>query len=228
MAMNDLSDEDFTQIYGAWTPHTPQEAARLLDGYRGIWWVVGGWAAEAFTGVSRRHEDIDIAIRRGDLGKFREHLAARTHIWRNDGGTLSPIMADDPDDKLPQDFLQMWLRRNAASPWEFDVICDPGEPGQWVNRRLPSMTLPLSSATWVDGEGIRYINPEILLLFKARQARPKDEADFSTIVPLLDESQRRWLGDTLAQVHPGHAWLQRLVQPGPDAGDASGRFGAPT
>lgn len=210
MALNDLSDEDFTQLYGAWTPHTPQDAAELLDGYAGSWWVVGGWAAEAFTGVSRSHEDVDIAIRRGDLGKFREHLAARTHIWRNDSGTLSPIMADDPDDRFPQDFLQMWLRRNAASPWEYDVICDPAEPGQWVNRRLLSMTLPLDSATWVDGGGIRYINPEILLLFKARQAWPRDEADFAAIVPLLDEHQRAWLRDTLAQVHPGHAWLERL------------------
>lgn len=72
------------------------------------------------------------------------------------------------------------------------------------------MTLPLDGATWVDGEGIRYIDPEILLLFKARQARPKDEADFGAIEPRLDEGQRTWLRDTLAQVHPGHAWLARL------------------
>ena len=109
MALNDLSDEDFTELYGAWAPHTPRDAAELLDGYNGIWWVVGGWAAQAFTGVTRQHEDVGIAIRRGDLGTFREHLASRTHIWRNDGGTLSPILADDPDDKFPQDFLQMWL-----------------------------------------------------------------------------------------------------------------------
>ena len=77
---------------------------------------------------------------------------------------------------------------------------------------------------WVDREGIRFINPEILLLFKARQvlfqarqvlfqarrARSKDEADFSAIVPLLNEDQLTWLRDTLARVHPGHTWLARL------------------
>lgn len=210
MALNDLSDEDFAGLYGAWAPRTPQDAAGLLEGYSGSWWVVGGWAAQAFTGVDRPHEDVDIAIRRGDLGMFREHLGGRMHVWRNDGGTLSPIMADDPDERFPTEFLQLWLRRNAVSPWEYDVICDPGEPGQWVNRRFPSMTLPLASATWVDGEGIRYINLEILLLFKARQARPKDKADLSTILPRLDDHQRTWLRDTLAQVHPGHAWLERL------------------
>jgi hypothetical protein len=210
MALSDLSDEDFTELYGAWTPHTPQDAADLLDGYGGSWWVVGGWASQAFTGVTRPHDDVDIAIRRGDLGKFREHLAGRIHIWRNDGGALSPVLADDPDETYPTQFLQLWLRRNAASPWEYDVNCDPGEPGQWVNRRLPSMTLPLDKATWGDPEGIRYVNPEILVLFKAREARPKDEADFEEIVPLLAKHRLTWLRDTLAQVHPGHPWLDRL------------------
>lgn len=210
MALNDLSDEDFTELYGAWAPHTPQDAAELLEGYGSCWWVVGGWAAQAFTGVTRSHDDVDIAIPRGDLGKFREHLAGRIHIWRNDGGTLSPVMADDPDETYPDGFLQLWLRRNAASPWEYDVTCDPGAPGQWVNRRLLSMTLPLDEATWLDPEGIRYVNPEILLLFKAREARPKDEADLAEILPLLSKRRLTWLRDTLAQVHPGHAWLERL------------------
>ena len=49
---------------------TPRDAAELLDGYGANWWVVGGWAAQAFTGVTRPHEDVDIAIRRGDLGTF--------------------------------------------------------------------------------------------------------------------------------------------------------------
>jgi hypothetical protein len=136
MALNDLSDlsdKDFTELYGAWAPHTPQDAAELLDGYGGSWWVVGGWAAQAFTGVTRPHEDVDIAIRRGDLGKFREHLAGRIHVWRNDGGTLSPVIANDPDETYPQS------------------SCSCGY-----------------------------------------------------------QQQRTWLRDTLAQVHPGHAWLERL------------------
>ena len=59
MALNDLSDADLTQLYGARAPHTPQDAAELLDRYGGSWWVVGGWAAQAFTGVTRPHEDVE-------------------------------------------------------------------------------------------------------------------------------------------------------------------------
>ena len=45
---------------------------------------------------------------------------------------------------------------------------------------------------------------------KARHLRPKDEADFAATLPLLEASERRWLADALALVHPGHAWLERV------------------
>jgi hypothetical protein len=30
------------------------------------------------------------------------------------------------------------------------------------------------------------------------------------VAPLLSKHQRTWLRETLAQVHPGHAWLDQL------------------
>jgi len=59
-------------------------------------------------------------------------------------------------------------------------------------------------------DGIPYARPEVVLLFKAKASRPKDEVDFTTILPHLDSSRRAWLGDALMLVHPGHAWLERL------------------
>jgi len=58
--------------------------------------------------------------------------------------------------------------------------------------------------------GIPYLVPEIVLLFKAKHARPKDGADFDEMLPHLESSAKAWLADALARVHPGHAWLQRL------------------
>jgi uncharacterized protein YecT (DUF1311 family) len=52
--------------------------------------------------------------------------------------------------------------------------------------------------------------PEIVLLFKAKHARPKDEADFAGTLDALGVAQRAWLADALATVHPGHPWLQLL------------------
>ena len=58
--------------------------------------------------------------------------------------------------------------------------------------------------------GSPYMVPDIVLLFKAKHDRPKDNADFAGALPLLDSSQRRWLSSTLERVHPGHRWLSEL------------------
>ena len=47
------------------------------------WWVVGGWAIEAFTGVARRHEDIDLVIWARDLPLLR---AVSTEAMRKKPG----------------------------------------------------------------------------------------------------------------------------------------------
>ena len=52
--------------------------------------------------------------------------------------------------------------------------------------------------------------PEIVLLFKDKQPRQKDEADFAATVPILTPGARAWLRHTLDRVHPGHAWLDAL------------------
>ncbi|MGZ4466604.1 MAG: hypothetical protein ACXVYW_03660 [Oryzihumus sp.] len=71
------------------------------------------------------------------------------------------------------------------------------------------MTLARDDATWVDTDGVRWLNPEIVLLFKAKHLRAKDRADFAAALPLLGEDQRAWLVRALAWAHPGHAWLAR-------------------
>jgi hypothetical protein len=63
---------------------------------------------------------------------------------------------------------------------------------------------------WTE-EGIPYGRPEIILLFKAKHAdRPKDEADFTAVLPELDAARRSWLVDALRRLHPGHPWLDRI------------------
>ena len=60
-------------------------------------------------------------------------------------------------------------------------------------------------------DGIPYARPEIVLLFKAKHPdRPKDEADLAAVLPSLGPSRRRWLAESLALVHPGHPWLERV------------------
>ncbi|GIJ09962.1 hypothetical protein Van01_31760 [Micromonospora andamanensis] len=55
-----------------------------------------------------------------------------------------------------------------------------------------------------------YLIPELVLLFKAKHVRPKDQSDFDGTLPLLTGVQRETLTRLLRQVHPGHAWLTAL------------------
>ena len=70
--------------------------------------------------------------------------------------------------------------------------------------------MPYDRAIERTPEGIPYGRPEIVLLFKAKAARPKDDDDFAAALPLLDEERRRWLADALGLVHAGHRWLAAL------------------
>lgn len=61
-----------------------------------------------------------------------------------------------------------------------------------------------------DPAGIPYLVPEIVLLFKAKQARAKDNADLAGALPLLTPDARSWLRAMLSRVHPGHEWLGQV------------------
>jgi hypothetical protein len=50
-----------------------------------------------------------------------------------------------------------------------------------------------------------------VLLFKAKHARPKDEADLAAVLPQLNVKRRRLLAEWIERVHPGHFWLPDLA-----------------
>ena len=134
-----------------WTRRTPSSTAGTATGgrstrpgsrtdgrFRRPWWLVGGWSIDAFTGVPREHEDVDLSILACDVPAFRAHLGDAWTPWSNDGGTLRPL-----SDRFPEPFdaeSQIWLRRDASSPWVVDLPITPDREGLWTSKRW--------SATW--------------------------------------------------------------------------------
>jgi len=55
------------------------------------------------------------------------------------------------------------------------------------------------------------LTPEIQLLYKSHQPRPKDQADFEALSDELTDDQRRWLLDALLLTQPNHPWIHRLA-----------------
>jgi hypothetical protein len=200
-------DRDFYRWYGAWAPFEPAWVAGLFAEIPARWWIVGGWAVDAFTGVARPHEDIDVGFLRADLPVVLEHLNADACVWTNVSGTIRPL-------RRPEDLLegsrQLWVRHNGDSPWFMDLAMTPHDGDTWISPRDERIRRPLDEATFLGDDGIRYLRPELVLFMKAKTARAKDDHDLGQVLPRLDPAAKAWLRESIELVHPGHRWLADL------------------
>jgi hypothetical protein len=201
-------DRDFYRWYGAWAPLTPPEVAERFDGLGVRWWIVGGWAVDAFTGVAREHEDVDVAFFRVDLPVVLGGLSPDLCVWSNLSGTLRPLRGAGD---LLEGTRQLWVRRDGDSPWLMDLAMTPHDGDTWISPRDARIRAPFEDATFVADDGIRYLRPELVLFMKTRVARPKDDRDLAAILPRLDAAARARLREAIELVHPGHRWLERLA-----------------
>lgn len=208
--VSELSHNELTRIYGSWLTRTPSDAALLFDGYPGRWWIAGGWALEAFTGVHRPHGDLDPSVPRQDLPLLRRHLAGKIDLWSADQETLRVLLPDDADrGSLAETCENVWARSSGNEPWQYDIILMGASDGRWVFKRDSRISRPIDEIVWLV-DGLPYLRPEVQLLHKAAGLRPKDQADFAVTWPLLETSDRRWLREAVELTNPAHPWLDVL------------------
>jgi hypothetical protein len=191
--------------WGAWSPDEIAVRLRWL-GHR--WAVAGGWALELFAGsVNRAHDDLEIVIAEADFAAVKRILVELEWFAVGDGNVAA--LEQNPTDQLLQTW-QTWGWDQGACCWRIDVIREPWAGHDWVYRRDPQIRRALDGAIATSAGGVPYLAPEIVLLFKAKRQRPKDELDFSRTLPLLNSEQRQWLINALGVERPGHPWLTEL------------------
>ncbi len=190
----------------AWRAWRPEQAAAHLAGVNIDWCVVGGWAIDLWLGrETRPHDDLEIAILRDDFVAIRDHLRD-FHLHSVGDGEVRGLAFD----ALPaSDKHQNWVLDPVANEWRMDIMMESGDAQTWVFRRDTSIWAPRDRMIGMR-DGVQYLKPEGALLYKAKAARPKDEADFAACLPNLDAAARSWLRESLATVHPGHAWIAAL------------------
>lgn len=188
-----------------WEAWHPRDVAVRLAHVDVAWGVAAGWALDLFRGdTTREHEDLEIAV---PIGRFDEiRLALPELAFEVVGSGHRWPLGSAASDRM----VQTWGREPETGIYRLDVFREPHEGDTWLCRRDERIRRPYGEVIAVTPEGIPYLMPEIVLLFKAKHDRPKDHADFEGTLPLLSDEQRAWLAAGLARVHPGHVWLDRL------------------
>ncbi|WP_405063827.1 hypothetical protein OG474_19865 [Kribbella sp. NBC_01505] len=193
----------------SWDAWHPQTIAGLLAGTPARWCVVGGWALDLFHGhQTREHEDLEIATPMWDFDLIRERLSAyeffvagREGFWPVDGAGAAFF-----------EYQQTMARDPSTGRWRVDVMRIPDDGTNWICSLDRNIHRPYADAVARTADGIPYLCPELVLLFKGLQTRPKDQSDFEAAVPLLSAAARNWLAHALAQTRgDGHPWISVLV-----------------
>lgn len=163
-----------------------------MEDFDGPWWIAGGVAVDLFLGkTTREHEDIDVSV----LQAHRPSLEGTLAGW----------------DVNPVNEHEVWARQAADGPWQIEFLLEQRQGDDWVFRRNAQITMPLGHLGKVTPDGVPYLVPEVVLLYKAKDPRPTDEADFEAALPKLGIGARCWLAAALEVVHPDHSWIGRVL-----------------
>ena len=190
----------------AWEAWRPRVLADRLADAAFPWYVAGGWALDLFHGrQTRPHEDLEIAVPAARFSDVAERFSD-CRFCVPDNGTLGPVT---PEALLASH--QTWAWEPAAGKWRFDVFREPHDGDIWLCRRDARLQRPYSEIIEWTSDGIPFLAPEIVLLFKAKHTRSKDEADFHAVLPRLDRRRLDWLDHALGLVSPAHPWRAVLT-----------------
>ncbi|MEV0019826.1 nucleotidyltransferase domain-containing protein [Streptomyces tendae] len=203
----ELSPEEIEALPARWSScWTPNEVAQRLAGISAPWCVAAGWALDLFRGTrTRAHGDIEIAIPAASLPEVRRRFS--DYLFDAVG---SGRIWEDATPEVLAAVHQTWLRDPANGNYMLDVFREPHDGDTWICRRDERVRLPYIDIVHHTQDGIPYLAPELVLLFKAQHSRRKDQQDFEATVPHMTSAQRETLAELLARVHPGHPWIVGL------------------
>lgn len=173
------------------------------------WYIAGGWALDLFVGRVRRvHLDVDVIVPRADQLALREHMTARG--WT----LLTPL--DERYEPWPA-HMRLEPPRHQAHAFRGGAMIDlllTDLDGAWHFRREPTIIRDLSRIGLQSLEGITFLAPELVLLFKSANTsgreRINDQRDFEGTYASLEPERRAWLRWALTAAYPSHTWIERL------------------
>jgi hypothetical protein len=187
-----------------WQAWSPEETALRLGRVTAPWAIAAGWALELFVGERwRGHDDLEVAVPATRFDELRAALAG-LELWTPVGDDRLRPFVEAPASH------QTWALDRSVPAWRLDVLREPSDGDTWICRRDATIRIAHAQLVERTADEIPFVRPEVVLLFKAKATRTKDDADFAVVAPRLERARREWLRAALVRVHPGHAWIERL------------------
>lgn len=182
-----------------------RKVAITMKDFKCEWGFAGGWALDLFQGrETREHHDVEIVVFRKNQQDLKEYLKdwefskvikGEFHPWQDEYLEL-PVHEIHAIHKSTGELLEVLLNE------EID--------DRWVYRRDSRISIDHQSAFGKTEDGIPYLKSEIVLLYKAKNSREKDDLDFYKTLSYLNESQKKWLKGAIELSIPNHKWLASL------------------
>ena len=156
-------------------------AAELKDcpGFRAI---SSGWALDLYLGrVTRVHHDVDVIVNRAEQLALQQHLSNRG--WK----LVTPF--EGRLEPWPP-YMTLELPRHQVHALRGDEFIDflltPIQHQVWHYWRAPNVVQHLDRAVLQSADGIPFLAPEIVLLFKSKNTsdkkeRAQDQVDFEAV-----------------------------------------------
>ena len=191
-----------------WEPLGVDEVKQLFERVSAPWWIAGGHALDMYLGhETRAHADIDVAVLRRDQQAFREALG-KWDVQIAHAGQFIPWKRGETINN--PEHHEVWARETPDGPWRVELLFEESEGNRWMYRRDAHIGLNVADLGREGANGVPFIRPEVMLLYKSKSPRPVDETDFLYVLPRLDVAQRAWLLGALYTTDPSHRWIDRL------------------
>jgi Aminoglycoside-2''-adenylyltransferase len=173
----------------------------LLKRLGGSYWIAGGWAVDLFLGrQTRAHDDIEVAIARDD----------QQRLWRLGGIERIDFLEDGSTKPWQGQRLSLpihQLQCSFATGATLEVLLNEFDGDDWLYRREPRVR---RSRDVLMSHSGGHLPVEIVLLFKSKALRQKDQLDFENTRSATNETQKAWLREALLKIAPSHPWLESL------------------
>lgn len=166
-------------------------------------WIAGGCAIDLYLQRStREHHDMDIALTQS-LTAAQEYTIGEVYQLEE-----RFVKNEEAADGWTERYLTGIPRSRHLFPrLDLFIICVT--EGVWNFRNNSAIRRPIE-LIGQNLDGVPFIAPEVVLLYKATRRNSADDADFVTACSRLNSEPRRWLAQNLQNLDSAHPWLALL------------------